>query len=550
MSSQIEDIKSRIDIVELISSYLRLQKAGSNFKANCPFHHEKTPSFNVSPARQIWHCFGCTKGGDVIQFVMDIEGIEFYDALKILAERAGIQLKSENLTERNERSRAFLLLEEATKFFESKLGAEPLTYLRSRGLTDATIKDFRLGFVPAEWRTVSMHLREKGFSVGEIEQSGLVVAQQASSRVAQGQNYYDRFRGRIMFPIFDYGGRVVAFGGRIFPENPNEAKYINSPETALYQKSKILYALNKSKTEILRANECIIVEGYMDAIMSYQAGVQNVVASSGTALTQDQLKILKRISEKMIAAFDMDLAGESAAKRGIELAMAEGFAVRVAGLEGVKDPADAVLKDPNLWKNAVTNARHIVQFYIDSALKKHSPDLPEAKVEFQKTVLPVVASLSSDLERAHWIKEIGDTLNIKEEIIWNTLKISKTQTNVALNEGLSQKQMPKNRRTLLEERIIGIVYKYPALSGKLDPELANIVPEGATAAFFAELLLNDITEAEVELVACEKELKKERLRERMSEISRQISILEKKGESNLDGLVEEFQTLSQRFSQL
>ncbi|MDP3784525.1 MAG: DNA primase, partial [bacterium] len=292
MSSQIDEIKSRLDIAELVGSYIRLQKAGANFKALCPFHNERTPSFNVSPARQIWHCFGCGKGGDMFEFIQQIEGVEFGEALKTLADRAGVELKREDPRLKSERTRQFALLEEATKFFEEKLwqgGVEPLEYLKKRGLQDETIKTFRLGYASDEWRALGAHLKQKarlpdgqGFSEKDLENSGLAVK--------SGQGYYDRFRGRIIFPIFDYSGRVVAFGGRVFPEREQEAKYVNSPETALYQKSKILYGLNFAKSEILRASECVLVEGYMDVIMSWQGGVKNVVAASGTALTADQLK--------------------------------------------------------------------------------------------------------------------------------------------------------------------------------------------------------------------------------------------------------------------
>ncbi|KKT21248.1 MAG: primase protein, partial [Candidatus Giovannonibacteria bacterium GW2011_GWC2_43_8] len=266
MSSQIDEIKNRLDIAELVGSYIRLQKAGVNFKALCPFHNERTPSFNVSPARQIWHCFGCGKGGDMFEFIQQIEGVEFGDALKTLADRAGVELKREDPRLKSERTRQFALLEEACKFFESNLAVKPplggltaLDYLKKRGLQDETIKTFRLGYASDEWRALGAHLKQKNFSEKDLENSGLVVK--------SGQGYYDRFRGRIMFPIFDYSGRVVAFGGRILEAPTSQAvgateavaKYVNSPETSLYQKSKILYGLNFAKSEILRASECVLV---------------------------------------------------------------------------------------------------------------------------------------------------------------------------------------------------------------------------------------------------------------------------------------------------
>ncbi len=542
MSSQIDEIKSRLDIAELVGSYIRLTKAGANFKALCPFHNERTPSFNVSPARQIWHCFGCGKGGDMFEFIQQIEGVEFGDALKTLADRAGVELKREDPRLKSERTRQFAILEEATEFFEGQLALSPLDYLKKRGLENETIKTFRLGYAPDEWRALSAHLKQKGFSEKELENSGLAVK--------SGQGYYDRFRGRIMFPIFDYSGRVVAFGGRIFPEKENEAKYVNSPETALYQKSKILYGLNFAKSEILRASECVLVEGYTDAIMSRQGGVKNVVAASGTALTADQLKTIKRLAEKLIVAFDMDSAGEGASKRGIDLALAAGFDVRVAGAlgEGLKDPADAVHKNPALWLRAVSASRHIAQFYIDSALKKHKPNSPEAKREFQRTVLPIISSLA-DLERAHWVREVSRILNIKEEAVWSASEKNKPAKG-AENIFEDSASKPKTRKELLEEKISGIIAEYPALAPKLDPELKNLLAQSSKTAIFAELFLSGIIDAEAEFIKCQSELKKEYLREKLAYLGAQINSAEKTGGGNVGDLLGEFQKISRELHTL
>lgn len=543
MSSQIEEIKSRVNVVDLVGSYIRLTKAGANFRALCPFHNEKTPSFNVSPARQIWHCFGCGKGGDAFQFIQEIDGVEFVDALRTLADRAGVELKREDPQFRSERARQFALLEEAAKFFERNLAGRAPEYLKKRGVEDETIKTFRLGYAPDEWRMLSAHLKTKGFSDIEIEKSGLAVR--------SGQGFYDRFRGRIIFPISDYNGRVVAFGGRVFPEKSNEGKYINSPETALYQKSQILYGLNKSKTEILRATECVVVEGYMDAIMSWQGGVRNVVASSGTALAEGQLKILRRLAEKLIVAFDMDLAGEGASKRGISLALAGGFDVRVAAAlgEGFKDPADAVLADPKIWSRAVANARHIAQFYIDSVLKKHKPSSSEAKREFQRTVLPVVSSLP-ELEKAHWVREVSNILNIKEEAVWAALDKANREP-VRAEEAISgEKPEAKTRKQLLEEKILGIVAEHPTLWGKLDPSLEKLVSAGSKAGVFAEIFLAGIVDAEAEFMKCQTELKKEYLKERLERLAGEIGGAERAGSENLNALLAEFHRVSKELAQI
>ena len=627
--TQIEEIKNRIDVVDLVGSYVKLQKAGSNYKACCPFHREKTPSFNVSPARQIWHCFGCSEGGDIFEFVKKIEGIEFPEALKILADRAGVELKTEDPRERGERGKELAILEEATKFFEGNLnlavsppsGGEtagtPYGYLRKRGLTEETIKEFRIGFAPAEWKSLFNHLLSKNFSAEEQERAGLIVRSQNSK--FQSQNYYDRFRSRIIFPIFDYSGRVVAFGGRIFEAPTSQAvgateavaKYVNSPETNLYQKSKILYGLHKSKSDILKEGECVVVEGYMDWLMSWQAGVRNIVASSGTALTETQLKILRRLSEKLIAAFDMDKAGEAAAARGIELALAEGFEVRVVGelttppsaplfvKEGVgggflKDPADAVLADPAIWQNAVKNSRHIVQFYIDSSLKKFPAASAESKREFQKSVIPVVARLS-DLEKAHWVQVVGVSLGINEEAVWSAVK-NHASKNKSAGAGIQEMRAvdvkPISRKELLENRILGIAAKYPAFILSSDNELDGSLFSGDKSVIFngikqkdlpagrqdkglevfqelisrltleAELFLEGVgiarkataegaayADAETEFIICKRELTKEVLKEKRGIISKELQSVEKKG-GDVQALLADFQKINTELSKL
>src|SRR3989344_597661 len=560
MSSQIEEIKSKIDIVDLVGSYLRLQKAGANFKALCPFHGEKTPSFNVSPVRQIWHCFGCGIGGDIFEFIQKIEGVEFVDALKALADRAGVELKREDPQFRAEGTRQLALLEEAAKFFEDNLVANqqisekfvdsrqennvtPFNYLHQRGLTDETIREFRLGYAPDEWRALSGHLKTRGFSSGEIEKSGLVAKNQ--------RDFYDRFRGRIMFPIFDYNGRVIAFGGRIYPEKENEAKYVNSPETAFYQKSRILYGLNKSKQEILRTGECVLVEGYMDMVMSWQSGVKNVAASSGTALTLEQLKLLSRLCGKIILAFDIDVAGDAANKRGINLLknileQNLEFDVKVVKLDKFKDAADAVKEDPAVWRAAVTASVSIAKFYIDTALKKYGSGTPEAKIEFQRNVLPLVASLA-ELERAHWVREISNILNIREDSVWDALK--RIDVKIPVQSKPAEIVKNKTRKDLLEEKVLGIVAEYPALAPKLDPSFAALVSAGSKTGIFAEMFLNGAAEAEAELIKCQKELKKEYLKERLTRLSGEISQKERSGSGDPNNLLNEFYKISKELTQ-
>ena len=277
MEDNVSKIKDRLDVVDVISGYLKLQKAGINFKARCPFHNEKTPSFVVSPERQVWHCFGCSKGGDIFSFVQDIEGVEFPEALRVLAAKAGIELESFNPAVKDDKTKLYEVCESATKFFEkqflSSTGKLALEYLKNRGVAEPTIQEFRLGFAPNDWNALGTFLKNCGYSENEIIEAGLAVKRNDSSGV------YDRFRSRMMFPIWDLNGQVVGFTGRIFGTDDKEsAKYINTPQTRIYDKSRILYGLNKAKMEIKSADQCVLVEGNMDALMSYQAGVKNVVA--------------------------------------------------------------------------------------------------------------------------------------------------------------------------------------------------------------------------------------------------------------------------------
>lgn len=571
MSSQIEEIKSRTDVADLVGSYLKLQKAGVNFKARCPFHNERSASFFISPARQIWHCFGCQKGGDVFKFIMEIEGCEFREALNILASRAGIELKKELPQIRDEREKQFAILEEATKFFESNLVVGPLSYLKNRGLTEETIREFRLGYALDDWRCLFNHLSGKGFKEADIEKTGLIIG---TRNQGQGSRYYDRFRGRIMFPIFNQSGKVIAFGGRIYPEKNDSAKYVNSPETPLYQKSKTLYGFHKSKIEILRAESCVIVEGYMDFLSVFQSDTKNAVASSGTALTSDQLKILRRICEKITVAFDMDEAGETASRRGIELALKEGFDVKVLKLgEDFKDPADVILKDKNLWNKYLQNSRHIVQFYIDSALKKFNAGSPELGREIQKNVLPVVSNLFSDLEQAHWVREISQILSIKEEVIWSALQkirpVIRQDTTSDDGAKFDLVLKPQTRKELLENRILGMAAKHPEFLEKkishLEPQLFSGDKRTAFAeirngssgfkdfisrlVLEAELFLEGVADAEAEFIKCAKELKKEHLKERMGLLSAKINYAENRGE-NISEFLSEFKAVSEQIKKI
>jgi len=471
MDNPIEEIKNRLDIVEVIGSYIKLQKTGINYRAVCPFHSEKKPSFFVSPSRQIWRCFGCGLGGDVFKFVMEIEGVEFGDALRILAQRAGVELKK-NTPEykklKSERQNLYQICELATRFFEkqlqeSKAGKEARKYLLARGISQDSIKKWRIGYAPDVWQGLSDFLTSKDYKREEIEKAGLALTSEKGS-------FYDRFRGRIVFPIFDLHSQVIGFGGRVFKEKDKKeiAKYVNTPNTILYNKSRVLYGLNKAKVEIRKKEACVLVEGYTDVILLSQAGFENVVSASGTALTAEQLKILKRYTENLTLAFDMDLAGDSATKRGIELAQALGFNIRVLRLPQGADPADVVSKDPKEWEEILKKGKSILEFYFESTLSKFDKKTPEGKKEISRVLLEVIKRIPNSIEQNFWIQQLARELEVSEEAIIEELKKVKVSKDYFGPEyGLERETdsekisspPQKSRKELLEEHLLSLIIK-------------------------------------------------------------------------------------------
>ncbi len=456
----LELIKQKIGIVELISEYFPLKKAGVNFKANCPFHHERTPSFVVSPERQIWHCFGCDKGGDIFKFVMEKEGLDFKEALEMLAKKAGITLKRLK-KETNTLDRLLEANIKAGQFYhymllEHPLGKMALEYLKKRGLTDKTIQEFNLGYAPLNWESLTKFLKKRGFSEREIIDSGLAVASKKSC--------YDRFRGRIMFPLTDGKDRIIGFSGRVLGKL--QPKYINTPQTDIFDKGKFLYGFNLSKGAIREKKAAVVVEGEMDMILSFQTGVLNIAASKGTALTENQVELLKKNTEDILLCFDADFAGDAAVRRGIELADKANLNIKVIEISGSKDPAEVCLKDPQAWKDSVENAIPIYDFYLSSVSKRFSLNTATGKKSAFGELLPIIKSISDPMVKEHYIQKLASLLKVKDEMIRAELKKlsqnSTTPVASVIDQGKDDKIQPKDRRKLLEEYLIALLLHIPS----------------------------------------------------------------------------------------
>jgi len=482
MDSQIEEIKNKLNVLDVVGGYVKLTKTGINYRGVCPFHSEKKPSFFVSPHRQMFKCFGCGAGGDIFEFVKKIEGVEFGDALRILAVRAGVELKKENPKLKTERQRLYEICDLACSFFEKQLqagnvGKEAKEYLKKRGISEDSIKKWRLGYSPDTWQGLSDFLVGRGYKREEVIKAGLAVASE------RGKDPYDRFRGRIIFPIFDSNSQVVGFGARVFKDinNKEVAKYINTPQTLLYDKSNILYGMNFAKVPARKNNQCVLVEGYTDAIMAHQAGFENTVAASGTALTDRHLNILKRYTENLVLAFDMDLAGDTATKRGINLAESQGFNIKVINSYAEKDPADIILEDAKIWEGALLKARSIMDYYFDSAFSLFNKALPEGKKNIGKIILPAVKRIQNKIEQSYWVQKLAEKLGVREEAIM--AEMASLRQNAFKSgdvghpagcptsgaEGAISPSDAVGRKNLLEQKIISLVMK--------NPENLNLIEE-------------------------------------------------------------------------
>ncbi len=591
MNDNAQKVKERLNITDVLSGYIRLNKAGVNYRALCPFHNEKTPSLMVSPARQSWHCFGCGEGGDIFTFVEKIEGVEFLEALKILADKAGVVLERGEFKSKSEKDRAYEICDRAAQFFSDSLGraAAVSEYLKRRGLRGETVSEWRLGYAPDSWDSLLSFLRGRGYREADIEAAGLIL---------RGQKYHDRFRNRLMFPISDINGRIVAFSGRtmndIIPsktERADSGKYVNSPETILFSKSRTLYGLDKAKTEIRKSDRAILVEGQMDVLLPWQDGVKNIVASSGTSLTESHLAMLKRFTGNLALAFDTDEAGARATERGDLLAVQSGFEVSVINMPSGKDPADFVCDRPGEFVALTARAESIMSYYFHRAFKNFTNsaggDIPLAGRKFiAADLLSKIKRLPSAVEKNHWLRELSLKIGVgegdlKEEM--ESLAVSDADAGGAAAMAAAPPSAPsaaaKSRKEILIERLLALLLKKPdsiAAAARLAPilppgdrEILSALAaaqddfSGARSALAADLRprldflymagdyelekfgKNFDIAGETEILISE--IEKEHHKEILQKLEREIRACELSDSPNLLKLTEEFKNISKKF---
>ena len=568
MESAIEKLKERIDIVELIGSYMTLKKAGRNFKGCCPFHQEKTPSFVVSPERQLWRCFGaCGEGGDAISFFMKWEHLTFPEALAELGQKYGVEIEHIPLQDKaaHYKDRLIGLNQKAAEFYHyiltsSPVGKNALEYVKNRGIHEKIIKTFQMGYSPSSWDSLSRFLQKKGYTRQELMDTGLVNS-------ADSGRIYDRFRGRLMFPLFDHRGNTVGFSGRILtPEK--EAKYVNTPETLLYHKRMMLYGLNITKEAVKKEDSIIIVEGEFDMITPYQYGVSNIAAVKGAALTTEQLQLIKRYTNKVLLALDSDKAGEEAIRRAIEVAEPLGFELGVIVIEDGKDPDEAVKQNEAAFKQSLKKPVPVYDFLIDLFIKKYPLIDPFNKKRVGEEIAPFINAISNPIVQSYYIKQIAKLLDVSEESVLRVVRshgrrnkivfqkkesvVKKTSRELLLQQFLLESLLQSRDNTITEKLktiltresftvpSYGIIFEkimqFPqgdspfeinTFTKSLPPELTSVVDE---------LYLHAASKEQPENLSVEKiayELKKSLLRQKMKEI---LSLPEEKQEEKLKSI--------------
>ncbi len=487
MDEQISTIKQKIDIVEFISQYTQLKKSGRNYKALCPFHNEKTPSFVISPDRQIWHCFGtCGDGGDVIKFLMKMDNLSFIEALRELAVRAGVQLDTGGVNdeEGKTKDKMYAINNLAAKYYlylleKTSFGQNAREYLKNRGINEKIIHTFEMGYAPSSWDSLINFMKKKKYSKEDLLLAGLVVSNQRG-------NVYDRFRHRLVFPIKDAKGNIVGFSGRALDSEDQSAKYINTPESPVYHKRESLYGIHLAKDAIRKAGNVYIVEGEFDMITPYQHGIENIVAIKGAALTTEQLQILKRLTGKITLALDADEAGIEAMKRGIREAEQFEFDIQVAQFSKGKDPDEAARADFITFKKELENAVPLYDFLLEVAKQKHSGQNAYAKKKIGDELVPYIKNIKNSIVQGHYIKQLATILDVSVESVEKLVSSYRGRTQYRssfLNR--SKKQIP--REEMMQKYLLSYLFQESQPGKKTEQVFKIIIPEDFSIPALAKL---------------------------------------------------------------
>ena len=466
--NELDEIKIRTDIVDLVGGYVQLKKAGRNYKGLCPFHNEKTPSFMVSPEKQIWHCFGaCNEGGDVFSFIQKTEGLSFGEAIKKLADKTGVKIEGKKYQENKPKTSLYSANEIAMEFFIKALelpeGKKAKDYLlKNRAISTKTVKDFSIGYAPKGKDNLKKELLLHKIKTEDMLIAGLIKE--------KDNELLDFFWQRLIFPIKDTSGNVIGFSARVLDDSL--PKYINTKETPIYSKSKILYGIDLAKEAIRKQDYIILAEGMMDVISSYQSGVKNIVATGGTALTEDQLRLIQRFTKNIKLAFDVDFAGNEATRRAIELAWNMDFNIKVINIPDGKDPGDIATKRPEVWKEAVKNAVYVIDYLFENSLKKYNKKDPIGRKKIAKDLLPIIKRIPDKIEKDTYIKRLSNELLVDEASIIATLKnISLPKTK---REKIAPTKINPEQMTEIEKNTLGLLSEQPQYldfaDTVLDPE--------------------------------------------------------------------------------
>jgi len=573
----LEDILSRVDIVEVISGYIPLKRAGRNFRATCPFHHEKTPSFMVSSDKQIYHCFGCGAGGNAFNFLMQYERLEFPEAVEMLAKKTGVilpQAQSQDDRVVSLATQLYKINELAAAFFQgilnSPIGGNAKGYLLKRGLKEDTIKVFKLGLAADKWDSLINHLRAKNISLSLLEKAGLILSK-------DNGGYYDRFRNRIIFPIVDIRSRVLGFGARVLDETL--PKYLNSPETPIYTKGKNLYGFNLAKDAIRENDLVVIVEGYLDFILPYQEGFHNILASLGTALTLEQARFIKRYTNNVVMVYDPDKAGELATLRTLDIFIEEGMSVKVVSLPEGLDPDLFVRKNGiDKFKAGILAAEGLFDYKLKVLKKRHNSKDIEGKAKISSEMLFTIAKFKNEILRSEYLKRLADELDLREESLWQELAKVKEGRSVSVSNQHAVKHVPLNInpteklliKLMLEEadlmnrvkedlepadfsdervsRIVSILFGLIDQGVRIEPNkiINHIEGDEALRVICETTFMPEISDTDKEKIVddCIKRLKAERVKLKRQELHDQIKVAQGLGdEEKLSRLMQQFHDL-------